>query len=69
LDFCGFLFARNFFVATFVWWKVATFRLAFCVLGCFYGLELETFCGMRLLGLRLGCRGGDGCYFSSKEEA
>jgi hypothetical protein len=28
--------------------------LAFCVLGCFFGSGFESFCGMRLLGLRLG---------------
>jgi hypothetical protein len=33
--------------------KVATFRLAFCVLGCFFGSGLKSFCGLRLSGLAL----------------
>jgi len=33
--------------------KVATFRLAFCVSGCFFGSGLKSFCGLLLSGLVL----------------
>jgi hypothetical protein len=33
--------------------KVATSRLAFCVIGCFFGLGLKSFCGLLLSGLAL----------------
>ena len=41
------------FVATSWLVKVATFRVAFCVLGCFFGLGFGSFCGLRLLFCRL----------------
>jgi hypothetical protein len=49
LEIFGLVFFENFFVATFRFWKVATFRLGALRFGLFFVLGFESFAGLRLL--------------------
>jgi hypothetical protein len=51
--FFGLVFFENFFVATFRFWKVATFRLGALRFGLFFVLGFESFAGCGFCGLRL----------------
>jgi hypothetical protein len=56
--FFGFAFLEKFKLRLSCACKLRLSGVAFCVLGCFFDLGFEPFCGLRLLGLGAGLAGG-----------